>query len=164
MQLARRIARESYTVDYAGFWIRSLALLIDGLILGVIVWVYVGLLPLAFGRGWMGGLVEDPVSRGGASGVYWVLTFLVVFLMVVAYLICFWRWRGQTPGKMITKVKVVRFTGEDIGWGDAVMRFLGYIISILIVFSGLFWVAYDSRRQGWHDKIADTYVIRMPRR
>ena len=164
MQIATRIPRESYTVDYAGFWIRSLAIIIDAFVLGVVIWVLEGLWPLVFGRGWLGGANDVTISYGEASGIYWTLAVLVPFLLVVAYFICFWGWRGQTPGKMVTRVKIVRFSGEDIGWGDAVMRFLGFIISVLIVFSGLFWVAYDSRRQGWHDKIADTYVIRMPRR
>ena len=164
MELARRIARESYTVDYAGFWVRSLAFAIDGVILGVVIWVLEALWPLVFGRGWLGGAADVTISYGEASGIYWTLAVLVPFLIVVAYFMCFWRWRGQTPGKMVTKVKIVRFTGEGIRWGDAVMRFFGYIISVLIVLAGFFWVAYDSRRQGLHDKIADTYVIRMPRR
>ena len=164
MQLARQIGRESYTVDYAGFWMRLLAFAIDGLILGAVVWVFNGLWPLASGRGWMGGATGVTVTYGEAGGLFWGLTVLIPFLMVVAYFICFWGWRGQTPGKMATRLKIVRFTGEDIGWGDAVMRFLGFIISLVIVLAGFVWVAVDSRRQGWHDKIADTYVIRIPRR
>jgi uncharacterized RDD family membrane protein YckC len=65
---------------------------------------------------------------------------------------------------MVMKIKIVRFTGENVGWGDAVMRFLGFIISALFALIGHFWVAFDNRRQGWHDKIAETYVIRARRK
>jgi len=160
MNLSRQITSESYTVDYAGFWIRLLAFIIDSAILGAVIWVFNGLWPLAFGRGWMGGLGGAAISSGEADALYWTLQFLIPFLMIVAYFICFWGWRGQTPGKMAMKIKIVRFTGENTDWGDAVMRFLGFIISVLFVFIGNFWIAFDSRRQGWHDKIAGTYVIR----
>jgi len=163
MQIARQIGRERYTVDYAGFWIRLLALIIDGAILGIIIWVFNGLWPMAFGLGWMGGTGGATISYGEVGGAFWVLAVLIPFLMVAAYFICFWGWRGQTPGKMAMKVKIVRFTGEDIGWGGAVMRFLGYIISLLFALVGYVWIAFDSRRQGWHDKIAETFVIRAVR-
>ncbi len=164
MNISRQIAGESYTVDYAGFWIRLLAIIIDGAILGAVIWVFFGLWPLAFGRGWLGGSAGATISYGEADALYWTMTLLIPFLMVVAYFICFWGWRGQTPGKIVMKIKIVRFTGEDTGWGDAVMRFLGFIISVLFALIGHLWIAFDSRRQGWHDKIAETYVIRARRK
>jgi len=164
VQLARQIDRESYTVDYAGFWIRLAAMLVDGLILGVVVWVFNGLWPMAFGLGWMGGTAGATISYGEVGGVFWVLAVLVPFLIVVAYFIGLWGWRGQTVGMMALRIRIARFTGEAITWVDAVMRFLGFIISVLFVFIGHFWIAFDSRRQGWHDKIAETFVIRIPRR
>jgi len=163
MQLARKIASESYTVDYAGIWIRLLAILIDGLILGAIIFVFNGLWPMAYGRGWMGGTAGASFGYGEVSGIYWVLAILLPFIMIVAYFISFWGWKGQTPGMMITRIRIVRFTGEHISWSDAVMRFLGFIMSFLFFFVGYIWIAADSRRQGWHDKIAETYVIRTPR-
>ena len=164
--LARRIPKESYTVDYAGFWARFFALLIDTLILVAIIWLYNGIWGLASGTGFWGEEVTDTfqpdvVASSGSS--LWILSSVILFLIVVAYFICFWAWRGQTPGKMVMRMKIVRFDGTRIGWGGAVVRFLGYIISILLALIGFFWVAYDSRRQGFHDKIADTYVITIPR-
>ena len=164
MQLARRIPRESYTVDYAGFWIRLLAFVIDAFALFAVIWVFLGLWPLAFGLGWMGGSEGAAVSRGEVSIVYWILTVLIPFVMVVAYFVCFWGWRGQTPGKMVMRIRIVYFDGNRIGWGGAAMRFLGFIISFLLVFIGHIWVAFDNRRQGFHDKIADTFVITIPRK
>lgn len=168
MQLmATRIRKESYTVDYAGFWVRFWAFLIDTLILVGIVLLYNGIWGLASGTGFWGKEVTDPlladtVESAGSS--LWAVSSAILLLIIVAYFICFWRWRGQTPGKMVMRVRIVRFDGSAIGWGGAVMRFLGYIISILLVLTGLFWVIFDLRRQGFHDKIADTFVVIVPRK
>ena len=64
---------------------------------------------------------------------------------------------------MVMRLGIVRFDGTRIGWGGAVLRFLGYIISVLLFLTGFVWVAIDMRRQGFHDKIADTFVIRIRR-
>jgi uncharacterized RDD family membrane protein YckC len=168
MQLmATRVRKESYTVDYAGFWVRFLALSIDILILIGIILLYNGIWGLASGAGFWGGEVTDSslpgtVVRSGSS--LWAVSTAVLFVVVIAYFICFWRWRGQTLGKMIMRLRIVRFDGAGIGWGGAVMRFLGYIISILLFLAGFLWVIWDSRRQGFHDKIADTFVITVPRK
>ena len=165
--LATRIRKESYTVDYAGFWVRLLAFLIDTLILVGIVWLYNGIWGLASGTGFWGEEAVDPILPNavvGSASSFWALSSAVLFLIIVAYFICFWGWRGQTPGKMVMRISIVRFDGARIGWGGAVLRFLGYIISILLFLTGFFWVAYDMRRQGFHDKIADTFVISIPRK
>jgi len=163
MRIAWQIAQESPTVDYAGIWIRLLAALIDGAILGAVVWVFNGVWSLAFGLGWMGTAADPGMSYGEVGVVYWVLQLLIPFLMATAYLIGFWGWRGQTPGKMAVRIKIVRFAGGYISWAGAVMRFLGYIISLLFFLTGFIWIAFDSRRQGFHDKIGETFVIRVPR-
>lgn len=155
-------ARESYTVDYAGFWLRLLAMAIDGAILGTLIWLFFGVWSLAFGRGWMGTAVDS--ATAGGDGAYYGFGALIVFLMVTGYLIGFWRWRGQTPGKLALGIRIVHFNGDPLNWGGAIMRLLGYIISIVPLLIGFIWVAFDSRRQGLHDKLADTYVIMGRRR
>ncbi len=164
MTLATRFAKESYTVDYAGFWLRLVAMAIDGAILGVLIWVFNGVWSLAFGRGWMGSAVDTATSSGDATVVYWTFGLLIPFLMIAGYFIGFWGWCGQTPGKMALGIRIVRFTGEPIGWGGAVRRFLGYIISAVLLLSGFIWIAFDPRRQGFHDKLVETYVIMRQRR
>jgi len=165
--LAIRIRKESYTVDYAGFWVRFFAFLIDALILVGIVWLYNGIWGLASGTGFFGEEAVDVSLPGaviGSGSSYWALSSAILFLILVAYFICFWGWRGQTPGKMVMRISIVHFDGTQIGWGGAVLRFLGYIISVLLLLTGFFWVAFDMRRQGFHDKIADTFVISIPRK
>ncbi len=159
MTLAAQLFKESYTVDYAGFWLRLLALGIDGAILGALAWLFNGLWPLAWGFGWMGTAVGASAASGDAGVVYWAFGLMIPFLMITAYFIGFWRWRGQTPGKLALGITIVRFNGDSLSWGGAIMRFLGYIISAVPVPIGFIWIAFDSRRQGLHDKLAETYVI-----
>ena len=155
MTLPTLLAKESYTVDYAGFWLRLAAMAIDSAVLAFLLWLYNGILPILFGRGWMGAAASD-----AAGGAYWTLVMLISTLIVAAYFIIFWHWRGQTPGKLALRITIVRFNGDPIGWGGAIMRFMGYIISVMPILIGFIWVAFDSRRQGLHDKLAETYVIR----
>jgi uncharacterized RDD family membrane protein YckC len=155
------LTRESYIVDYAGFWLRLAAMTIDGLILWGINYLITGLWNLASGIPWSG-ITDQLVQEGITTVPLWQVRALTFFVILVMYFIAFWAWRGQTPGKMALRIKVVRFNGEPIGWGGASLRFCGYIISTIIIFIGFFWVAFDGRRQGIHDKIAETFVIRIP--
>ena len=157
--------RSSVVTTFAGFRIRLAAFLVDVIILVAIIWVFNGLWGLASGAGWMVSTGVDPLAADvvGATGL-WLLRSLIVFLIVVAYLVCFWAWRGQTPGKMLLRLKIVRIDGSDIDWGVAVIRFLSYIMSVVLLFIGYLWVAFDAYKQGLHDKMADTYVIRVPRK
>lgn len=155
------LQRESYIVDYAGFWLRLAAMIIDGIILWGINYLITGLWNLASSLPWSG--ISDQLVQAGITTVpLWGVRALVFFVILVMFFIGFWAWRGQTPGKMALRVKVVRFNGQSIGWGGAFLRFCGYIISSVFLLVGFFWVAFDGRRQGWHDKIAETFVVRIP--
>jgi len=98
-----------------------------------------------------------------ATGTSWLLGIIGFFLIGIAYLVCFWAWRGQTPGKMVMRIKIIRTDGSEMGWRIAVLRYLGYVISGLLIGLGYLWVAFDVGKQGIHDKIADTCVIRLSR-
>ncbi len=56
-------------------------------------------------------------------------------------------------------LRVVRTDGTSLGVAAAVVRYIGLIISCLVLFLGVIWVAFDARKQGWHDKIAGTFVV-----
>ena len=155
------LVKESYTVDYAGFWWRLGALIIDGAILWGINYLMTHLWNLATDLPW-GGLTEEMIETGVTTAPLWWLILIVFFLVQVGYFVCFWAWRGQTPGKWIMRIKITQFDGSPIGWGGALLRYCGYIISVLSIFIGFFWVALDNRRQGVHDKIAETFVVHIP--
>ena len=94
---------------------------------------------------------------GGAAG--WLLVFMLVIAYVVVYL-----WlvstRGQSPGKMAIGIKIVKMDGSAIGIGGALIReIIGKLVSS-IFYLGYIWILFDGKRQGWHDKIAGTIVVR----
>lgn len=127
------------SLHYAGFWIRFLAYLIDAIILTVIGSVLFG------GVGMDGG----NVASGGQS------------LIGLAYIIGFWTWKGATPGKMICKLRIVDSEGKPIKIKTVLLRVLGYFVSGIVLCIGFFWIGFDAKKQGWHDKIAKTFVVKV---
>ena len=133
---------------YAGFWIRFAALLIDFVI--VIILLYV---PLSFIYGveyWLG----EQIIYG-----FWdvVLSYVLPFVATI----WFWLRFLGTPGKMALKLKIVDAkTGNRLSLGKAIGRYFAYIAAILPLGIGLLWVGIDKKKQGWHDKLAGTMVIK----
>jgi uncharacterized RDD family membrane protein YckC len=84
---------------------------------------------------------------------------LFSFLFVMGYNVFFWVLAGQTPGKALLGLRVVPLIGGKMSWGRAILRFLGYVPSALLIWLGFLWVIVDDRRQAWHDKLAGTCVI-----
>jgi uncharacterized RDD family membrane protein YckC len=84
-------------------------------------------------------------------------------MLASIYLIAFWRILGQTPGKWLLGLKVVRVGGGPLLLGHAVLRSAGYLLSALPFYLGFLWVLGPDRR-GWHDRIADTEVVYVRRR
>jgi uncharacterized RDD family membrane protein YckC len=73
--------------------------------------------------------------------------------------VIFWIARSATPGKMLLSLKIVDAkTFGPITPGQAIGRYLGYYVSMFGLFLGIFWVGWDPRKQGWHDKLAGTVV------
>lgn len=145
------------TAEYAGFWMRLGAYIIDGIILNAInyiIYFVPGFIYFAI----TGKLGSDEIAPTALA----VVVFLLCLIVCIAYPVCFWQWRGQTPGKMALGIKIIRTDGSDLTWGSAFVRFLGYIVSTIIIYIGFIWIAFDNRKQGIHDKIADTYVIKLP--
>lgn len=97
-------------------------------------------------------------------GIYMVdaLPLLVMVLLPWAYYIILTGIRGQTFGKMALGIKVVDVNGNIPGLGRAALReIVGKIISTLVFWLGFLWTIWDPNKQGWHDKLASTYVIRV---
>jgi uncharacterized RDD family membrane protein YckC len=82
-------------------------------------------------------------------------------LFSIAYYVGFWAWRGQTPGMMLLHLRVARESDLRLpGLGRSILRYVGYWISGAMLFIGFIWVIFDRKKQGWHDKIAGTVVLR----
>jgi uncharacterized RDD family membrane protein YckC len=83
--------------------------------------------------------------------------------LLLAYHIGFWAWKQTTVGGIICQLRVVRTDGAPFGFPDALVRGLGSIFSIVVFFIGALWMLRDPDNQTWHDKIAGTYVVKVPR-
>jgi len=136
-------------VEYAGFWIRVGAALIDSVI---VVAVTFPLLLWIYGWGYFG---DGTTVIAGPSD------FLISWVGPAVGVIAFWLYKQATPGKMVLSLRVVDAeTGNTMSVGQSIGRYLGYFVSIIPLCLGLIWVGFDRRKQGWHDKLAGTVVIR----
>jgi uncharacterized RDD family membrane protein YckC len=164
-------------IEYAGFWVRVGAYLIDGvpffILAMILLFMMMGSMFSVFrdigyppqGLGYdspeyqaYNRLLTERMSE--AMGSFYP-TFGLFQLASIAYFVGFWTWRGQTPGMMLLGLRVARdVDGTPPGFGRSVLRYLGYLVSWFALFIGFIWVAFDSRKQGWHDKIAGTVVVR----
>jgi uncharacterized RDD family membrane protein YckC len=85
------------------------------------------------------------------------------FVLLLAYHIGFWSWKGTTVGGIICQLRVVRMDGAPLRFADALVRGLASIFSLAVFGLGGLWILKDPERQSWHDRIAGTYVVKVPR-
>jgi len=138
-------------VRYGGFWRRFFAVLIDGIILTIPVLLLASALGL--GEADAGdGSVNFNLGGGG--------TLLNIGAQVLYDTILLTLFNGRTIGKMLLGVRVTGINGQRISFGQALMRSLMKIVSYAVFCLGCIWVAFDSRKQGWHDKVAKTVVVK----
>ena len=142
--------------NYAGFWVRAGAAIIDTALFAVVtapflIWIY-GVDYYDFGI--EPGDSIEPLYEGPAD-------FVISFVFPVVAAILFWiRWQA-TPGKMVISARIVDArTGGNPSTLQCIGRYLGYFLSFLPLGIGILWIAFDERKQGWHDKLARTVVIR----
>lgn len=135
-------------LEYAGFWIRVGASVIDTILLLMIT---VPLTMMIYGDSMW---VNESLVKGPADLlINWIFPAIVV--------IVFWLYKSATPGKMILGLKVVNAdSGKPLSVGQAIGRYLGYFVSMIPLFIGILWVGWDRKKQGWHDKLANSVVIK----
>jgi uncharacterized RDD family membrane protein YckC len=145
---------------FGGFWRRVVAYGIDKAILQIfyIILFIAGLLIQGGNQSDWYEMDMDLSYRFPDMGVFWIYYLIALFLDMV-YFTWFHGSVGQTPGKMLLGLRVVQATGEPMTFGLAFLRWTGYLISKLAVYLGFIWIAFDRRKQGWHDKIAGTVVV-----
>ncbi len=85
------------------------------------------------------------------------------FIALAAYGAVMWKLRGSTIGGIVFDLRVVRLDGRVVDWETAIVRALGCFLSLAVVGLGFFWIAFDEGNQAWHDKIAGTVVVRVPK-
>ena len=135
------------TCQYAGFWVRFWAACIDELLLALLS---VPLLYYLYGPGIFTAKELCLDSRH----------FFISHIVPAVATVIFWRRLAATPGKMVISAKVVDAqTGQKLTMGQCIVRYLAYMLSALPFFLGFIWMAFDSKKQGWHDKLAGTLVV-----
>ena len=134
--------------EYAGFWIRVAAALIDTLLVFLIIGP---ILTAIYGVEYWAG---DSLTKGT-----WDIIFNYIFPAIA--IIIFWTYKSATPGKMAMKLTIVDAkSGNKPSTVQFIIRYFGYYVSMLPVFLGIIWVGIDKRKQGFHDKLAGTVVLR----
>ena len=86
-----------------------------------------------------------------------------MLLLLATYGAIMWKLKGTTVGGIVCDLKVVRIGGGPLDWGTAIVRALGCFLSLVIAGLGFIWIAVDHEHQAWHDKIAGTVVVRVPK-
>jgi uncharacterized RDD family membrane protein YckC len=143
------IASSTSRHAYAGFWIRFIAYFIDSLIIGIPI--------AAINFGLLGG--GAAAQSAGQIQAYGSVVNLIAFSITFGYFVYFWS-QGSTLGMRIFGIRVADATTfQTIGVGKAILRYVGWIVASFCCAIGLIWAAFDSRKQGWHDKIGGTVVI-----
>jgi uncharacterized RDD family membrane protein YckC len=141
MEAAGAVPSSVATAPKAGFWIRFVAIFIDGIIVGIVNSALAAILSL------------NTNGRGGLQTI-----------LGLVYLVYFWSnsspWPGQTIGSKLLNIRVIRTDGSDLSISQALIRYVGFFISFICLLIGLIWAAFDPNKQGWHDKIAGTYVVK----
>jgi uncharacterized RDD family membrane protein YckC len=136
---------------YAGFWIRTGAALIDSVLMLVIL---IPAITLIYGKTYWD---SDVFIHG-----FWDVVFN--YILPAMAIILFWHYKSATPGKMATGLAIVDAqTGGNPSTAQLIVRYLGYYVASIPLLLGIIWVGFDKRKQGWHDKMAGTVVIRRRR-
>lgn len=139
---------ETGEFEYVGFWLRVWASIIDTVLMLIIClplvnWIYGG-------EYW----VSERFIQGPAD-------FLITWVAPAIAVLLFWIYRQATPGKMAIKARIVDAkTGGKPSTGQFIGRYFAYYVSTIPLLLGFIWVGFDARKQGWHDKLAGTLVVR----
>jgi uncharacterized RDD family membrane protein YckC len=137
------------TTAFIGFWKRVGATIIDSILLCLVLYP-----PLIAIYGWS---YFDLDETGFVAGP---ADFIISWIIPIFIIIGFWIWRQATPGKMAIKARIVDAkTGEKPTTKQWILRYIGYFVSAIPLGLGYFWIAFDKRKQGWHDKMAGTVVV-----
>lgn len=148
--------------NYGGFWRRSVAFLVDNIILSFIATL---LFIIGIAALWLSfSFTLSGSTWGRITGLtvsFFILYHLVLGIVGMLYFTYFHGTVGQTPGKMILGLKVIQADGKAMNLGIAFLRWVGYAVSSLVFYLGFIWIAFDKRKRGWHDRIAGTIVIRV---
>jgi uncharacterized RDD family membrane protein YckC len=141
--------QESY--EYAGFWIRVAASLIDTLLFSIVIYPIIF---MVYGA--------EYFTQNDPAVVYSPLSIFLSYILPIVVILTFWKKSQATPGKMLLSLKILDAeTGSVVPMPRLVVRYVGYFVSAIVLLLGYIWVGFDAKKQGWHDKMAGTVVVRV---
>jgi uncharacterized RDD family membrane protein YckC len=125
-----------------GFWLRFAASLVDFMLFVFLFWI---------------------VPHAPLLAWFLHATTPFFFILWLTYHVAMWTWKGTTIGGMVCKLKVVRTDGSPVDFGVALVRALAGVISFMAAGLGFFWAGWTREKQSWHDQIAGTIIVKLPR-
>jgi uncharacterized RDD family membrane protein YckC len=134
-------------LDYAGFWVRFGAKLVDGIILWIVNFTLGLAMASAMGK-------SNPMLAA-------MMNLTIGTLMGITYVTFFVGKFGATPGKMLAKLRIVNPDGTPVSYGKAFGRYFGELVSSFTLCIGYLMVAWDDQKRALHDRICNTRVIRV---
>jgi uncharacterized RDD family membrane protein YckC len=151
-QIQKGASMQAHELEYVGFWPRMGAALIDTILVGIIIGP---ILTAFYGDSYWSSkqLVQGPMD------------FIMSWVFPAVAVVLFWVAKQATPGKMAISAKIVdEKTGSAPTAVQLILRYVAYFLALLPLGLGIIWVAFDGRKQGWHDKLAGTVVVRQKNR
>jgi uncharacterized RDD family membrane protein YckC len=142
----------------AGFWIRFVASILDGIVGGIIMVVIA--VPFVLLTGILGAVGDPAAMTSKILGLGLAMNAIVI-LVSMLYEVIFVGWRGQTPGKMLLGLKIIRMDGGEVDYIKAFIRWIGKMVSGFILGIGYIMAAFTENKRALHDYIAGTRVIRL---
>ena len=155
LQRVREGGQSIGTRRYGGFWIRFVAIVIDGIIIGVVNLILT--VPLRLTAAFSA--MSDPATILSAGLGMLGLSVMISIVLSVAYNGFFVSRYGATPGKMALGLKIIRSDGSGISFGRAVGRYFAQMLSGMILYIGFIIAGFDTEKRALHDHIVDTRVI-----
>ncbi len=143
--------------EKGGFWVRLVAFIVDNIIIFFATALFAFIAGLATG---LGGLTSG-VSAENVEYLSTIFGFFIGTLLGPFYYTLFTGWEGQTPGKKLLGLRVITMTGEPVGYGRALLRYIGYFVSFFLLGLGFVMIAFDRNKRGFHDFIAGTCVVKV---
>jgi uncharacterized RDD family membrane protein YckC len=143
----------TYQPPLAGLGSRFLAVLIDGLIGGLFMLPGTAIINFA--------VLSNPNNPSVPLLIFGGLLTLVLWMALIALLFAMWA-KGKSPGKHLMGLRVIKMdTGRPASfWRMALREIIGKWVSAAICYLGFIWMFLDANKQGWHDKIAGTIVVK----
>lgn len=161
------VPRATEEGQYAGFWIRFVAWFIDLIVVQIVTQ------PIALAIGPSFQFEETGLDSGEPGSFSYSFDIdptaaviggvIGIVIPTVYYIVSFSRW-GQTLGALAVSIKVQHPDGTLLSPALAAVRYIGTLISAMFLLLGYFWMIWDGRKQTWHDKFANSVVVKVKRR